>query len=671
MISSRTTVVAGPVQLIQGGTGVISRSPILLPLKVPERERKYAGLVSIVVDLPQLLEDSGIHEDSPLEVALKGRDGRGATGELFYGDESIFQDDPIELDIQLPQGSWRLATRPRKGWPAEVPVLAAHRAAGLFLSLFAGGFILLFRERIHNRFLREREETFQLATSSADEILYEWRPKENRVLVSESLARFTGNHSPRPLSSPPWWCEDVLPEDLPHVQEQFQSALNSDDRYSIEYRIRHQQDGNCLQVWDKGRILRDSQGHWLRCLGSATDVTDIRAQEKQVLQSRKLEAVGVLAGGIAHEFNNILMGILGNHSLLEMRLKETPWATEYLKGIETATNRGAQLVKQILSYSGMHEAKRQPLDLREEVRATEQLLRATLPKRIELLVHLPSSPCLILGDPPQMHQVIMNLCTNAFQAIGENPGVIHVWIDHERISHANHRPPARKAIQCMGDYHVLHVSDTGRGISPDCQDRIYEPFFTTKERGAGTGLGLSIVHGLVERHEGFITIHSKPDHGTEFQIHLKALPEVAGSLPITPPSQETKPAGRNLATHVLLVDDEPGITAILREHLEAEGMHPIVFNDPIASWNWFRQHPQAVEVVVTDLSMPNMDGLQLLEKIHSICPHLPVILVSGNVSSVSSQPSFLKSFHRIIEKPCHPLKLIQAIREAAAIRRED
>ncbi len=363
--------------------------------------------------------------------------------------------------------------------------------------------------------------------------------------------------------------------------------------------------------------------------------------EDKLRQAQKLEAIGTLAGGIAHDFNNILAGIMG---FADLGIKEAadPVATaasftEILK----AGGRARDLTRQILAFSRHREQDRKPLDLETDVRDALRLLRATLPASVEIITEFETGAPKVLADSVQVHQVITNLVTNAWHAIGDHPGQIRVRLSTFSVDadFAHTHPDLRPA-----RYVRLSVCDTGCGMDSDTATRVFEPFFTTKEPGRGTGLGLSVVHGIMKSCDGAISVYSKPGEGTTFLLYFPAL---EFDLPITP---EAEPASVHGARQrVLFIDDEPVLAVLGERFLTRLGYVPVAEKDPLAALTAFREQP--FDLVITDLTMPQLSGIDLARRLWEIRPATRIILTTGYTATLDTPRAREIGFCELLLKP--------------------
>ena len=364
--------------------------------------------------------------------------------------------------------------------------------------------------------------------------------------------------------------------------------------------------------------------------------------EEKLRQAQKMEAIGTLAGGIAHDFNNILAGILGFAELGVQEAADPRSSELHFQEILKAGQRARDLVRQILAFSRHREQDRKPIHLDETVQEALRLLRATLPATIEIATNLkPGSPS-VLADSSQVHQIVTNLVTNGWHAIGDNTaGKVTVELNEFQVdedfsqTHPDLRP---------GRYLRLSISDTGHGIPAETLARIFEPFFTTKAPGSGTGLGLSVVHGLMKSFDGAITVYSEPGRGTTFHLYFPALE--FGSADCQP-EERTEPRGRG--ERILFVDDEPVLAMLGERFLTRLGYTPVVQTDPRAALAHFNDYP--CDLVVTDLTMPHLSGIEFARGIWEMNPNARVILTTGYSATLDPQRAQELGFRELLLKP--------------------
>ena len=363
--------------------------------------------------------------------------------------------------------------------------------------------------------------------------------------------------------------------------------------------------------------------------------------EDKLRQAQKLEAIGTLAGGIAHDFNNILAGITGFADLGLQECSDPRASAESFREILKASGRARDLVRQILAFSRHREQDRQPLDLEADVRDALRLLRSTLPASVELAAEYEPAAPRVLADSVHVHQIVTNLVTNAWHAIGDKPGRVSVQLSTFFVDadFARTHPDLRP-----GRYVRLTVSDTGSGMDAATAGRIFEPFFTTKEPGRGTGLGLSVVHGILKSCDGATAVYSAPGDGTTFHLYFPAL-DHDGAIAATPEPTVTRGNGQR----ILFIDDEPVLASLGEKFLKRLGYTPFVQGDAAAALAIFREEP--FDLVITDLTMPQFSGIDLARRIWEIRPGTRVILTTGYSATLDSARAREIGFRELLLKP--------------------
>jgi PAS domain S-box-containing protein len=354
------------------------------------------------------------------------------------------------------------------------------------------------------------------------------------------------------------------------------------------------------------------------------DVTSHKKMETQLRQAQKMEAIGTLASGIAHDFNNILMAIMGNAEMAEMGLNNNPenrLIRQSLDQVLKASNRAKDLVKQILTFSRDSEQDRKPVQINLLIEEVLKLLKVSLPENIEIRQDISVDSDTVMADAVQIHQVMMNLCTNAHHAMVKRGGVLAVALKRADLDTGDTMAyPDLKP----GPYLKLSVKDTGDGIKREVMGRIFDPYFTTKEKGLGTGLGLSVVHRIIQSHGGWITVESEPGEGTVFEI---LLPRVEGRSEREAPTRRGQlSAGQE---RILFVDDEEGLVSMAERYLATLGYEVSAFTSPSRALEAFRADPDGFDLLITDLTMPQMSGDELAERIREERPDIPIILCTG------------------------------------------
>jgi PAS domain S-box-containing protein len=400
--------------------------------------------------------------------------------------------------------------------------------------------------------------------------------------------------------------------------------------------------------------VRDGKGSIINFVEVRRDITREAMLEQQLQQAQKMEAIGTLAGGIAHDFNNILAAILGYTELARMDLDGNPRVMDNLDRVLQASHRARELVAQILAFSRQAEQEKRPVHISSVVKEALKLMRASLPSTIEIRQHIREDLGNVLADPTQIHQVLMNICSNAGHAMRECGGTLQVTLDHpENDPEFDVHFPSEAA----SNYLRLTISDTGHGMSSDVQRRIFDPYFTTKTKGEGTGLGLAVVHGIVKSHNGHIAVESTAGEGSTFRIYLPRI--LVPTLSLHRASVGSIPNGNEC---ILLVDDEAEIAQMERQMLERLGYRVFARSDSVRALADFRQDPGRFDLVVTDMTMPKLTGDQLAAQIRRIAPNIPIILCTGFSERVDSETARRIGVSEFLLKPLALEKLARTIR---------
>lgn len=417
-------------------------------------------------------------------------------------------------------------------------------------------------------------------------------------------------------------------------------------------------DGRRVVTECRWTLVRDEEGKPESILAINTDISERRNLELQFLRAQRLESIGTLAGGIAHDLNNVLAPVMLSLSLL--RDMVGPEGESLVNSLQQSVGRGADLVRHVLSFARGLDGKREPLDLREVARELESVVRETFPKNVAFTIQLAEAPCLLRGDATQLHQVIMNLAVNARDAMPEG-GALQIVVDREQVSAG---PVATAIGLAPGAYVRLVVQDSGEGIPPEHQVVIFEPFFTTKGVGKGTGLGLSTVQSIVRGHGGTIELESEPGKGTRFICWFPEVEAGAGAQSARP-AERRLPEGRGEC--VLVVDDEDGIRSVAQRILERSGYRVMLAANGREALHLFHVHAGDIDVVLTDVAMPELDGPGFVAALRADGVDVPIIVSSGHAMDAAALMSTGAEF--FISKPFTAETLLATLRGALVGRR--
>jgi PAS domain S-box-containing protein len=387
------------------------------------------------------------------------------------------------------------------------------------------------------------------------------------------------------------------------------------------------------------------------------DISSEKRLKEQLILAQKMEAIGTLAGGIAHDFNNILTAIIGYTDLAILGIAEDSRTKQNLRAVLEAGHRAKDLVRQILTFSRHNVQEKKPLYIVPLVKEALKLLRATLPSTIEIRQQIEEDMGVMEANSTQVHQVLMNLCTNAAHAMSENGGVLTITLANAEID--------EKAAPTIPDLHPgpyvhLTVSDTGHGMAPNVLERIFEPYFTTKRIGEGTGLGLAVVHGVVKSHGGAVKVNSEPGKGSDFHVYFPR----ADSLQKIPETQKPSPLPLGHQESILFIDDEKALVDLGEKMLNRLGYEVVARTSSIEGLECFRNQPDRFHLVITDMTMPNMTGDKLAQELMRIRPGIPVVLCTGYSERISEAQAKALGIQEFVIKPFDINRLARVIRRA-------
>jgi PAS domain S-box-containing protein len=459
-----------------------------------------------------------------------------------------------------------------------------------------------------------------------------------------------------------WTAKEMIGEPLPVPEEQdnerleaFVREVASGGTVAGREMRSYSRDGSPLHIQVYAAPIRDPSGVIVGYTGLVADIGERARLEQQLSRSQKLEAVGQLAGGIAHDFNNVLTAIMGYAEGLADRLQADSGGHDSAIRILEASERASDLVRQLLAFSRRQVLQPRKLDLREEVRRTRAMLRPLLGERIGIVLHTEDVPAVVIADPGQVQQVLLNLALNARDAMPDG-GTLTLRIRHATLGSAE-----ADSVQAPGPgkYVVLEVADIGSGMSEDLQSQIFEPFFTTKPEG--TGLGLSTVYGIVSQSGGFLDVHSVVGEGTTFQVHFPSTGKQAAGAAAPLPAEPRLVEGQGT---VLVVEDEPDLRRIARLILEHSGYQVHTAANAEDALEMVAQGGAHPDLLLTDVVLPGQNGLELAEKLKAALPELRVLYTSGYARDAIGNDRVLDEFTQFLQKPYRPSDLTERIRQA-------
>ncbi|WLT32197.1 CHASE domain-containing protein [Geothrix sp. PMB-07] len=674
---------SGRVRLIQE-TG--NQAGVLVMIPVRDAKGQNLGVVQGVFRMGDLVQKSlAFLEPKGVEVRLIDASAPAAEG-LLHEEPSPLpalgqtREEGLRLvrTFKLAGRTWTVAVNPAPGHyllgtPTRAwAVLAAGFAFSLLLSVYVSTLLaseakvrvqvevrtreLLEETESHRRdaqALRESESRFRRLIEVMGDGLWVVDASGITTFVNRRMSEMLG-HEPEELAGRPF-LDFVAESDQMEVKRNLterQEGLSA--QHDVRFRRR---DGSDLWTIVTGTPVLDEQGQVVSIMGVVTDITERRRQEQAQLQSQKLESLGVLAGGIAHDFNNLLTAILGNISLAQLCIPKLSPAWPYLENMERTVHRATNLTRQMLAYSGKGRFTVAPLDLNQAVEEMSHLLSVSISKKVALRYHLQSGLPVLVAEASQIQQVVMNLVTNASEAIGEGEGIVAIrtgsmTYDSEALARDFPGQPIEPGL-----FLTLEVSDTGQGMTPEVQARIFEPFFTTKF--TGRGLGLSAMQGIVRGHRGGIRLYSEAGKGTTFKL---IFPAGSGD-----PAKKERPRDSedwSGSGTILVVDDEEGVRNVAADILRSAGFDVVTAHDGLQALERFREGAGSIRAVLMDLTMPHLDGAESFRELRRLDPGCRVVLTSGYNEQEAIQDFLGKGLAAFVQKPFVREDLLRAMRKA-------
>jgi PAS domain S-box-containing protein len=509
--------------------------------------------------------------------------------------------------------------------------------------------------------LRDSEERFKFVARAVSDVVWDWNLVTNALWWNDGFLATFGFEKGELTPSVNSWITRIHPDDRTRVVDSMHQAIAAGgETWCGDYRFQRK-DGVYVCVQDRGFILRNAAGQGIRMVGGIRDLTAQKKMESQYLRALRMESIGTLAGGISHDLNNVLTPIMLAIEVLKLDSHNDARRLKILDTIEVNSRRGADLVRQVLSFARGIDGQRVAVKLGPLITELVGIITETFPRNIRITSEVAADLWPVVGDPSQLHQVLLNLTVNARDAMPLGGGLAlvasNIGVDEQYAGMSQNAK--------AGPHILLQITDTGSGIAPEVRDRIFEPFFTTKERGQGTGIGLATVDTIVKSHGGFVNVYTELGHGTTFKVYLPADPtlQVVAPAPALPGSM---PRGRDEL--VLVIDDEPSIREITQQTLEAFGYRVIVAGDGAEAVALYAQRAGEVALVLTDMMMPIMDGAATIQVLRRINPGVKIIATSGvesgyNVAKASNAganyfllkpytaQSLLKQMRRVLDAP--------------------
>ena len=551
----------------------------------------------------------------------------------------------------------------RTGEPAQAPEWELMRKDGAVRSVEASvslmqdsggrpiGFRGVVRDITERKQAEEELRRLAAAIEQAGEVVMITDAEGTIQYVNPAFERITGYSRDEAVGQNPRILKSGRQDDA--FYKQLWDTITAGEVWSGRF-VNMRKDGRLYEEGATISPVLDSTGRIINYVAVKRDVTDQISLERRFRQAQKMEAIGTLAGGIAHDFNNVLAAIIGYSEMASEQLPDDSSLRSDLDHVLSAADRAKGLVRQILTFSRQVEEERKPLKLHLIVKEALKFLRPSLPATIEIREDIDKKCAAVLADPVQMHQVLMNLCTNAYHAMRKDGGILQVSLQSVEIDScfAETRPELSE-----GTYARLTVSDTGHGMHAETLERIFEPFFTTKPEGEGTGLGLATVRGIVKAHGGAISVYSEPGKGTTFHVYLPGVESVEENE--TPEEQAVR--GGN--ERILVVDDEEVLADLVARALRAFGYDVFPMTSSVDALAAFRSHPELFDLIITDQTMPRMTGDKLAGEVMRIRPEIPVILSTGFSDTVIAEKAEELGISAFLPKPSNALTVARTVRE--------
>ena len=534
----------------------------------------------------------------------------------------------------------------------------------IFLGIFLVGLLLAHEEHRHTAEVEQKksEKRFRDLFESLIDVSYRTDSEGNLIVISPSSEKVFGY---RP--------EEALGRQIANIyrdptrRDDFMDQIRRDGHVeNFEAEIR-KKDGSFVWVSTNAKLLTNAEGSIIGIEGVTRDVSQLKKSEKEKLdleeslrQSQKMEAIGTLAGGIAHDFNNILAAIIGYSEVAMDEIPESSPTRQSIQEILNAGIRAKELIRHILTFSRKSEQNYEPVQVHLIVEEALKLLRASIPASVDIRQDIDCQCGTIIANPTELHQIVINLCTNAAQEMENKDGVLSVSLEQLDLSTDNLQ---KDPTLTPGPYVKLSVSDTGHGIDPDNIDRIFDPYFTTKEVGKGFGMGLAVVHGIVKRYNGMITVESKPAEGTTFNVFFLKAGEAEQQAV---KEIDSLPTGNE---RILLVDDDESVVNVIKQLLEGLGYQVTSKNCSRETLELFSAQPNAFDLIITDQTMPEMTGEQLAKELINLKPGVLIILCTGYSSVIDDKKAKAIGIREFIMKPVDKKELAITVRRVLDTQR--
>jgi PAS domain S-box-containing protein len=501
--------------------------------------------------------------------------------------------------------------------------------------------------------LKGATQRLQLAVSSGHLGIWDWDIVNDVLVWNERMYELYGVSKDTFKISRETWEKCLHPDDLALALEETRAAFSGEKEYDFEFRILRP-DGETKFIKTNGKVIRDEAGNPIRLIGMNQDITDRRHLQEQLRQAQKMEAIGQLAGGVAHDFNNILTAIYGHCSVLQMKMgNDAPFRSD-IDHIYAAAEKAANLTRSLLAFSRKQIMSPKNVNLNELVMNVAKLLTRIIGEDIQLKAVCKGVPLRVFADSGQIEQVLMNLATNARDAM-TNGGTLTIETGVQEIDESFIHAYGYGDV---GKYVVLSISDTGKGMDAETSKKIFEPFFTTKEVGKGTGLGLSIVYGVIKQHNGYINVYSEPDEGTTFRIYLPQVHDEDADKEKEAPLEYPRMGSET----VLVAEDDATIRELAGAFLRQYGYDVILAHDGEDAVEKFMASKEKIAIIVMDMIMPRKGGNEAYEEIRKVRSDVKILFMSGYSPDLLHDRGVFANGEEVLIKPIHPLELVRKVR---------